>query len=313
MEKTTLSVNKTANTAVVKKEESQVERFLKQVNDLALVDNRPLSSEEKSFAVPMIEKLIKEKEQRKIRWDAMDLRQVVSQIKTFARLGLSIQNNEIYFDIRNNSRTGKYDIAVLKQYQGLEKELVKWCSKEIVRFHRDIICDGDDLIRKFDYETGIEKIIDHKKNNDIDRNKLDNIKGAYAIAYVRESNGDLVPYIALIDRNRILRAMNASPSKEKTVWKTDTVKMVLKTAVWELHNKLKPFIIIPTELQADWEESNPKMNWNDTDNVEQADFVDDLVDSDEVDANGEPIVDAEFTDNDTAVPYEPEKNKPKPF
>ena len=41
-------------------------------------------------------------------------------------------------------------------------------------------------------------------------------------------------------------------------WK-DTTKMVIKTAVWELYNMLKPFINLPIELKADWANTNEKM------------------------------------------------------
>ena len=46
--------------------------------------------------------------------------------------------------------------------------------------------------------------------------------------------------------------------KQKTIWKQDTTKMVIKTAVWELYNMLKPFINLPIELKADWANTNEK-------------------------------------------------------
>ena len=37
--------------------------------------------------------------------------------------------------------------------------------------------------------------------------------------------------------------------KLKTIWKQDTAKMVIKTAVWELYNIIKPFINLPVEAE----------------------------------------------------------------
>ena len=59
-----------------------------------------------------------------------------------------------------------------------------------------------------------------------------------------------------------MRAYNASPSREKTVWKNDTQRMVLKTAAWVLYNNvLKPYIEIPISLKKDWEETNDQMEF----------------------------------------------------
>ena len=73
-----------------------------------------------------------------------------------------------------------------------------------------------------------------------------------------------------------MRAYNASPSREKTVWKNDTQRMVLKTAAWVLYNNvLKPYIEIPTSLKKDWEETNDQMEFEslNAESQEQQDII----------------------------------------
>ena len=112
-------------------------------------------------------------------------------------------------------RPASLTLQVKKQYQGIDKELIKWCSKSIVRFLSGVICQGDEFETDVDFETGLEKSRETQKNNSVDRNKLENIIGAYKIAYVLE-DGKLVQYPVVIDKNRIMRAYNASPTNEKT-------------------------------------------------------------------------------------------------
>ena len=88
-------------------------------------------------------------------------------------MGLSPSSNELYIDIRNNKYTGKKDIYIKKQYQGVEKELIKWSKKEIVRFLKDIVCKGDDFVMETDFLTGLPLITKHIKNQDVDRNDLE--------------------------------------------------------------------------------------------------------------------------------------------
>jgi len=243
--------------------------MLQQVEAFAKIDQTPLTQQEKAFALDILESVYKKVMEQGLSWSQIDIMGcgLYSQVKSYARLGLTIRDNELYIDIRDNGKTGLKDINIKKQYQGLEKELVKWCSKKIVRFYKDIVCVGDNLEKEFNFETGLIEIKKHEKAPEkeigIDRNKLDNIVGAYSIAYVRESEHDLnlTPYMVYIDKNRIRRAYNASPTKEKTIWNLDTRKMVLKTASWELYNYFKPFIEIPIELKKDWETTKDEMNW----------------------------------------------------
>lgn len=236
--------------------------MIAQVEQFANIEQTPLTAKEKAYAADIVMGIIKEVEERKISWHDVDVKNVIGQVKRYARLGLSMSEKEIYVDIRRNGKTGKQEVNIKKQYQGIERELVRWCSKKIVRFLDGVICKGDEFETEVDFELGLEKIVKHKKNNTIDRNKLDNITGAYKIAYVEE-NGKLVQYAVIIDRNRILRAMAASPTNEKPIWKADTQRMVLKTASWCLYQYvLRPFVNVPIELKDDWAKTQDEMNFN---------------------------------------------------
>jgi hypothetical protein len=261
------------NEVVEKKNESQIvklpdigktmlSRMVDQVSAFASIENTPLTNKEKRYASSIAMAIIKRVEESGTKWELVDVKNVVEQIKRFARLGLSINENELYIDMRNNGKTGKKDITIKKQYQGIEKELIKWCSKKIIRFYKDIICVGDEFETEVDLSVGLETVIKHVKNREIDRNKLENITGAYDIAYVEEDN-KLVQYVVVIDKNRINRAYNASPTNEKPIWKADTQRMVLKTTAWCLYNYLlKPFVNIPDDLKVDWEETQDKMEFD---------------------------------------------------
>jgi hypothetical protein len=240
--------------------------LLEQTQSFARIEGTELTGEEKIFAVNTICDIDKKLREQGIDWKQVDVIgcKVPQQIKRYARLGLSTSDGEIYVDVRYNSKTGKNDVTIKKQYQGVEKEIIKFCSKKIDHFKRGVICVGDEFEIEEDFETGYDKVTKHKKNPDknLDRNLLDNIVGAYEIAYEKLPDGSFVQHVALIDKNRIMRAYNASPSREKTVWKNDTQRMVLKTAAWVLYNNvLKPYIEIPTSLKKDWEETNDQMEF----------------------------------------------------
>lgn len=236
--------------------------MIAQVEQFANIEQTPLTAKEKAYAADIVMGIIKEVEERKISWHDVDIKNVIGQVKRYARLGLSMSEKEIYVDIRRNGKTGKQEVNIKKQYQGIEKELIKWCSKKIIRFYGGIICEGDEFETEIDFETGIEKVVSHKKNKSVDRNKLENITGAYKIAYIEE-NGNLVQYPVIIDRNRIMRAYNASPTNEKPIWKADTQRMVLKTASWCLYQYvLRPFVNVPIELKDDWAKTQDEMNFN---------------------------------------------------
>lgn len=249
-----------------------VGNMIEQVNAFANLGGTQLSPIEKSYASSIVMAVFKQVEERKINWNDVDVKPLIEQIKVYSRLGLSIADSELYIDIRRNGKTGKQDINIKKQYQGVEKEMIKWSTKKIVRFKKDVICTGDDFEVETDWDTGLDRIVKHVKNNDVDRNKLENITGAYQIAYVDEKgDGKLTQYTVVIDKNRIERAMKASPTTDKPIWKADTQRMVLKTATWSLYNYvMKPFIDVPIELKDDWEKSNDVMNF---DSIKEAEVV----------------------------------------
>lgn len=254
--------------------------LLAQVESFARIEGTELTGEEKIFAVNTICDIDKKLREQGVNWQQVDVIgcKVPQQIKRYARLGLSTSDGEIYVDVRYNSKTGKNDVTIKKQYQGVEKEIIKYCTKKIDHFKRGVICVGDEFEIEEDFETGYDKVTKHKKNPDknLDRNLLDNIVGAYEIAYEKLPDGSFVQHVALIDKNRIMRAYNASPSREKTVWKNDTQRMVLKTAAWVLYNNvLKPYIEIPTSLKKDWEETNDQMEFEslNAESQEQQDII----------------------------------------
>ena len=276
------------NAVVAKKEETALtdvgqkttKYLLAQVESFALIEETPLTGEDKIFAVNTICDMDKKIRERGKTWADIDVVgcKVPQQIKRYARLGLSTSENEIYIDIKFNKNTGKFDLYIKKQYQGVEKEIVKYCTKKIDHFKRGVICVGDEFEIEEDFETGYDKVTKHIKNPDksLDRNLLDNITGAYEIAYEKTNNGKFVQHVAILDKKRIMRAYDSSPSDEKKVWKNDTQRMVLKTAAWVLYNNvLKPYIEIPVAVKRDWEATNDQMEFEslNAESQEQQDII----------------------------------------
>ena len=238
-----------------------ITQMLNQVNSFANLENTQLTKKETQYAVGIITNINKKVVSDKLKWGDLDIVgcQLPAQIKRFARLNLQLENQEIFIDIRNNGKTGLKDINLKLQYQGLEKLLMKYCTfgdKKIIRFYKDVICKGDKIVEKPNLSTGLLELKDHEyfQTDDVDyRNKLENIIGAYAIAYLEE-NGKLNPYVAKIDKNRIERAKSSAMTQN--IWNKDTRKMVLKTAVIELYNSLKPFIVMPQDLVTELDNIN---------------------------------------------------------
>lgn len=234
-----------------------ITNLLNQVKSFAELDNTKLTTKETQYAVSIITNINKKVVSEKRNWNTLDITgcQLPAQIKRFSRLNLAIENQEIFIDIRNNSKTGLQDINLKMQYQGLEKLMLNYCSKKIVRYYKDVICKGDKIKEKPNLETGVFEIKEHEyfETDDIDyRNKIENIIGAYAIAYVQEDN-KLVPYCARIDKNRIERGRKAATTQN--IWNADTRKMTIKTAVWELYALMKPFMVMPQDLLQEFEKA----------------------------------------------------------
>lgn len=238
-----------------------ITKMLNQVNSFADLENTQLTKKETQYAVGIITNINKKVVSDKLDWNQLDVAgcQLPAQIKRFARLNLQLENQEIFIDIRNNGKTGLKDINLKLQYQGLEKLMTKYCTfgdKKIVRFYKDVICKGDKIVEKPNLSTGLFELKEHEyfETDNIEyRNKLENIIGAYAIAYVEE-NGKLNPYVARIDKNRIERARKSAMTQN--IWNADTRKMVIKTAVIELYNMMKPYIVMPQDLVVELEEIN---------------------------------------------------------
>lgn len=243
-----------------------VGKFLEKVVEYAETSGDTLDSKTKALAVDIITSTNKTLVTQQINWGEVDVQGcgLVSQIKRYAKLGLSMED-KLYVDLRNNNKTGKKDIFVKPQYQALEKLMVRYFAKPILRFKEDVVCVGDDVTEEEDFVTGLSRITSHTRNNSIDRNKLDNIIGAYKIAYVLEGN-TIVQYVVKIDKNRIKRAYNASPSREKTVWNLDSRKMVLKTVTWEMWNdkNIRAFMVFPEDIVQNLSvlEESEQMDWN---------------------------------------------------
>lgn len=234
-----------------------ITNLLNQVNSFAELENTKLTPKETQYAVSIITNINKKIVSEKREWNNLDINgcQLPSQIKRFSRLNLAIENQEIFIDIRNNSKTGLQDINLKMQYQGIEKLMMNYCSKKIVRYYKDVICKGDKIKERPNLETGVFEIKEHEyfETNDIDyRNKLENIIGAYAIAYVQEDN-KLIPYCARIDKNRIERGRKAATTQN--IWNADTRKMTIKTSVWELYYIMKPFMVMPQDLLEEFEKA----------------------------------------------------------
>ncbi len=251
--------NKNNNQVVVKDiGQKAITSMLNQVVSYAEMEQQKLTPKEKQYAVGIITQINKKiSSDNTLSWQVLDIKgcQLPAQIKRFARLNLQLENNEIWLDIRNNKNTGLKDINIKMQYQGVEKYLVNYCSKKIIRFAKDVICKGDVIDDEVDLTTGITKLTKHKKfeTDEVDyRNKLENITGAYAIAYAEE-NGEIIPYVAMIDKNRIEKARKSAPTQ--AIWNADTKKMVIKTAVWELLNIMKPFMNAPQDIVKDFEDA----------------------------------------------------------
>lgn len=259
------------NNQVVKQEEKKlpttiVEKFLTQVTNYAMVSGEELSEKTKTLVCSLVTSANKQIISQGIKWNEIDIQGCgfFAQLKHWAKVGLTSED-KLYIDIRQNNKTQMKDIFIKPQYQSVEKLMKMYFHKPIIRFKTEVICYGDKIEKVEDFETGITKLVNHIRNNEIDRNNLENIIGAYKIAYVEEY-GKLVQYYVEIDKNRINRAYYASPSKEKTTWKLDSQKMVKKTVTWEMYNSelIRPFMIFPEDIVEDIKiiSESEEMNWN---------------------------------------------------
>lgn len=255
-----------------KKEEKQLtlvekvtSNMMAQIESIAIQENTELTPKERSFAIDIITNTHKKLTERSIGWNDVDFSScnLPQEIKRYARLGLNLSEQEIYLDIRKNSKSGKYDIFIKQQYQAKERIISRWCTLGgglIKPLLKGIVLKGEDFKISTDFNTGTTIILkhDYEGNRDLSFKNWDNVDKAYAVAYFKDGTIQTV----VIDKDRILRAFNASPTNEKNIWKADTAKMIYKTVAWEMANTLKPFIEIPYDLLKDYSAVQEKMDWD---------------------------------------------------
>ena len=232
------------------------------LDKLTKAQNFNLTPTERNFATSIIYGLVDKCTKDKIDTKQLNMTNFLEQVKHFGKMQLSLQEKELYIDVRNNKNTGLKDVTISRQYQAIQKLMTRYSKKKIVRFVDGIVCTGDTFKISRDFTTGLTKIVAHEYNENIDRSKLQNIQKAYAIAYVEELGG-IVPYVKIIEKKRIMTAYNCSPSYDKKVWNDHTERMVIKTAYWCLYNDImKPYIEIPSDLQTSFAETDDKMEYN---------------------------------------------------
>lgn len=227
-------------------------------NNLIKTQNVTLTPTEKEFGISIITNLTDRCIKDGISTNELNMTNFLEQVRHCSKLQLSINEQELYLDIRNNKDTGLKDVKIARQYQGIQKLMRRYCSKKIVRFLEGIVCAGDEFATTIDFETGVEKITKHIKNEKVNRNDIANIEKAYAVAYVEEL-GKIVPYTVIVPKQRIIRAKNAA--KTQNVWNSDTVRMVIKTAYWCLWGFMKPYIDLPIGVQESFVATNDEMDW----------------------------------------------------
>lgn len=244
-----------SNTPVVKKDFNQalIESTLSKITDIVTYSNEIFTPQAKINACDIITTIDHNLNERGYRWNQIDAKGsgLIMQIKKWAKLGVDCSTDKLYADIRANNKTGMNDIRVKAQYQTIEKLMILYCRKRIVKYRTEVICVGDELKTHFNYETGEEKIIDFIKNPKANRNSLDEITGAFKIAYIEENDGRISQIVTIIEKDRIARAMEAA--KTANVWNRDTQKMVKKTVTWEMFNgeDIRPFMEYPVEIADD--------------------------------------------------------------
>ena len=251
------------NAMIIREEEQtkMVQEWTNDLRNLTKAQNFELSPKEIEYGSSIIYGLVDKCVKEKINVKDLNLTNFLEQVKHFAKMELSMQEKEIFIDVRNNKNTNKKDVTLTKMYAGIQKLMVKYCKKKILRFVDGVVCKGDKFEYSTDFSTGLTMITKHEKI-DTNRNNYSNYEYAYCIAYVDEG-GRIVPYANIIDKTRLLAAYNASPSYDKTLYKNFPERMARKTAIWTLYNDvMKPFIDIPSNLKVSYEATEDEMNWD---------------------------------------------------
>ena len=208
-----------ATNAVAKANKGFSSIMMVKVNEITQSSGCVLSVKDKTFAQDIILSTYKKMVEENI--DPNDINfmgcNFPGQVKRFARLGLSLNENEIWLDIRNNSKTGKKDINLKVQYQGEEKLIIKFCKKNggVINIIKDVIMEGEELVTSRNFKTGDYIISDHKIPDILHRNinsaNKNNVIGAYAIAYHEDGTQTAI----VIDKDRI-RETSPTPKQQRS-------------------------------------------------------------------------------------------------
>lgn len=254
-----ISASNTSN-QLVKKDFTQqlIENTLNKINDITTFSNEIFTTRAKNCAMDIITSVDHILNERGMKWGEVDSKgsNLIMQIKQWAKLGIDLSNDKLYPDIRKNNKTGMYDIRIKGQYQTVEKLITNFFKRNVFRFKTEVICVGDEFKCDFDYATGEDKVISFTKNMKVDRNKLENIVGAFKILYYYDEDNKIHQIVTKIEKDRIMRAYNAATTKN--VWNMDTQKMVKKTVTWEMFNgeDIRPFMNYPEDIIQDLEVVN---------------------------------------------------------
>lgn len=230
-----------------------IENTLNKINDITTFSNEVFTTRAKNCAMDIITSIDHALNEKGMKWGQVDAKgsNLIMQIKQWAKLGIDISNDKLYPDIRKNNKTNMYDIRVKGQYQTVEKLITNFFKRNVFRFKTEVICVGDEFKCDFDYATGEDKVISFVKNMKVDRNKMDNIVGAFKILYYYDEDNKIHQIVTKIEKDRIMRAYNAAQTKN--VWNMDTQKMVKKTVTWEMFNgeDIRPFMNYPEDIIQD--------------------------------------------------------------
>ena len=138
---------------------SVIKEWSEKFDQLTMIQNGKLSEVERQFGVSIITNLVGRCVQAGISANELDLTNFLEQVKHFSKQQLSVAEKELYLDIRNNSKTGLKTVTISRQYQGIQKLMMQYCAKKVVRFMDGIVCEGDDFSVKTDFDSGMERKI----------------------------------------------------------------------------------------------------------------------------------------------------------
>lgn len=230
------------------KQSFYVSKWLEEFKNLPMIKNNPLSQLELQYSIVLISELVKVcfKTNRNIVY--LNINNFLMQIRDFAKLELTVAENELFIDFKGSKYSKYIDVIITKQFQATQKLAVKYCTKNITHFKDGIVYDGDIFEYHEDFVNGLTVITKHEKG-EADRTKFENIKKAYAIAYTKD-NGSIIPYVIIIDKKRIDDARKSSVSISAIVWSKYLERMVRKTTYWCLFNDIiKPYLEMPLDIK----------------------------------------------------------------